>query len=549
MAYLRYAGPMSWGALQESLLQSEARCAQLEAALKSANAHIAEQQSHLREKPLRIEALEEQLALLRAKRYGRQSEQLNALQGQLFDEAELEQSIRETEEALAAAQSEPRQRAARDSQTAPAKRQALPAHLKRIEIVIDVSDEDKRRMGEDWVLVGYDTSEQLAVQERQYFVKHYKRAKYVPKARPLSRQDAAPLSCGILVAPRPNVILPKTLADASLLAQVITHKFVDALSFYRTVNILHREGIEIGYSTLCDWPIQLAERIAPLRGLLLEYAQSARRWHLDETTLQVLDEPGRANHQKSYLWALRAGPPGREVMLFHYEERRGFEALDDWLSATVQHFRGVIVTDEHGAYNRFAKAHAGILAHGGCWAHARRRFADAIKGRRDVADAHAILKKIAELYHREASLDHLEGDAKVQARHAKVKPVLEEIHRAATNMAGRYLHQGLMGEALRYLLNHWAKLTQFLDHADLPLDNNAIEQAIRPFTVGRRNWLFSGSPRGAHASALMYSLVQTAKLNGWEPKHYLQTLFERYPDAKSDEQRRQLLPMFLKPNA
>ncbi len=533
---------MSLSALQESLRQSEARCAQLQAVLQQANAQLEEKQS-------RIDALEEQLALLRAKRYGRQSEQLSALQGQLFDEAELEQSIRETEQALAAAKGERRQRPAGDSQAAPAKRRALPAHLKRIEIVIDVADEEKRRMGEDWVLIGYDTSEQLAVQERQYFVKHYKRAKYVPKAPAAPSEDALAPSQGIVVAPRPNVILPKTLADASLLAQVITHKFVDALSFYRTINILRREGIDIGYSTLCDWPIQLAERLAPLRGLLLEYAQSARRWHLDETTLQVLDEPGRANHQKSYLWALRAGPPGQEVMLFHYDERRSFEALDDWLSAYIKPFRGVIVTDEHGAYNRFAKVHSGILAHGGCWAHARRRFADAIKGRRDVSDAHAILKKIAELYQREASVEQLEGEAKVQARHAKVKPVLEQIHRAATDMAGRYLNQGLMGEALRYLLNHWDKLTRFLDYADLPLDNNPIEQAIRPFTVGRRNWLFSGSPRGAHASALMYSLVQTAKLNGWEPKHYLQTLFERYPDANNDEQRRALLPMFLKPDA
>lgn len=163
-----------------------------------------------------------------------------------------------------------------------------------------------------------------------------------------------------------------------------------------------------------------------------------------------------------------------------------------------------------------------IGAHGGCWAHARRRFTDAIKGRRNASEANAILKKIAKLYRREASVANREGDAKVQARHAKVKPVLEDIHRTATAMADRYLNQGLMGEALRYLLNHWDKLTRFLDHVDLPIDNNPIEQAIRPFTVGRRNWLFSGSPRGAHASAFMYSLVQTAKLNGWEPKHYLQ---------------------------
>ncbi len=206
--------------------------------------------------------------------------------------------------------------------------------------------EDKQSMGDDWELVGYETSEQLAVRQREYYVKCLKRAKYVRKQADQGDKYPSGSEPGIKVAPRAAVMLPKAIADSSLLADVITSKFVDAVSFYRTERILKREGIEIGYSTLCEWPIQLAERLQPLVPLLKEHLASSPLWHLDETTLQVLREPERNDRNKSYLWGIRGGPPDQPAILFHYHERRNYDALKAWLDPALKGFAGVIVSDE-----------------------------------------------------------------------------------------------------------------------------------------------------------------------------------------------------------
>lgn len=346
-----------------------------------------------------LEHLQEQLALLRAKRFGRSSEKYSNVQGQLFDEAELETEIAALEAALAAAEQTKRERAAsgtgktRGNGTEKSaatnnkpKRKPLPDHLKRVEIVVDVSDEERQMMGDDWVLIGHESSEQIAVQERQYYIKQIKRCNYVRKNNKGTEQttsaegaltagsipQALLAPSGIKVAAPLPVMLPKSLADASLLAKIIAGKYVDALSFNRERKVLEREGITLSYTTICSYPIQVAERLEPLKALFYDYAASMPRWHLDETTLQVLQEPGRNASQKSHLWALRAGPPGAEVVLFFYATGRDYATLQNWLEEPLKHFKGVIVTDEHKPYARLALEHENIIARGGCWAHARR---------------------------------------------------------------------------------------------------------------------------------------------------------------------------------
>ena len=508
-------------------------------------------QSSLIEKDHHIDRLEERLSLLLSKRYQSQSEQLKQLQCQLFDEAELEQAIEEARAELAQAQSQlPAQDKPAESPRAKQKpkRTELPKHLRRVEILIDVSEEDKHMMGDDWELIGYETSEQLAVNQREYYVKQFKRAKYVPKQPGKETSENNGMQSGIKVAPPADVILPKSLADASLLADILASKFVDAVPFYRKMKILERERIHIGYSTVCDWPIQLHQRLQPIKRLLYEQLSTYSLWHLDETGLQVLNEPGRENTQKSYLMGIRAGPPKNQVVLFHYDTNRGFDALESWLLPSLEKFQGAIISDEHKAYNKLKANYPDIKAHGGCWAHLRRKYADAAKGRKDVSDAHKMLTMIAALYRLETGLSNLEGERKKAARQKKVKPQVEKIKQYLDQLSGIYTHDGLMNKAIRYSLNNWPKFTAFLDYPELPIDNNPIEQAIRPFTLGRKNFLFSGSPKGAEASAFIYSLVETAKACGWEPKAYLQTLFECFPQAKNDEERRKLLPMFLKPS-
>ncbi len=210
------------------------------------------------------------------------------------------------------------------------KRSPLPEHFRRVHFDVDVSAEDKQAMGDERSFVGWETSEKLACQEREYFVRQIRRAKYVKNQ---TDQTAGAINTqGIKVAPPSPVMLPNAIADASLLAKILTGKFVDALSFNRECKVLRREGVPIGYSTICGYPVRLNERLEPLKRLFYDYAAEQPLWHLDETTLQVLQEFGREPRQKSYLWALRAGPPGAQVVMFHYNERRNYEALSAWLN-------------------------------------------------------------------------------------------------------------------------------------------------------------------------------------------------------------------------
>jgi len=518
-----------------------------------------------------IEWLQERLNLLLAKRYKHSSEKDNDKQLSLLDKQELDAAIAEAEQQLNEAQAA-MDKADQDAASAdqagdgdkpsdekpgekpergkggsstdrnPPKRNKLPDHLARVTVDVDVSDEQKHAMGDQWIQIGWETSEQLAVQERRYYVKQTRRAKYVRVCADEQGQNTQ----GIQVAPPLPVILPRAIADASLLAKICTGKFVDALSFNRECKVLAREGIEIGYSTLCSYPIQLTQRLEPLQALLYEYAAQQPLWHLDETTLQVLDEPDRYARQKSYIYALRAGPPGAQVVIFHYDERRNFEALSNWLEFPLSTFNGAIITDEHKPYARLTDETPGILIRGGCWAHCRRKLTDTVKGRRNGSEAHKLIKDIATLYQREAKVQTRPLEQRLEWREKLIRPWLEALKQKVDALMPVYSKTSLMHKALFYAQNNWEALTAFMQNAYLPLDNNPVESAIRPFALGRRNWLYTASPRGARASAFMYTLVETAKACGLEPRAYLQALFERYPFATTEEERRQLLPMFIK---
>jgi transposase len=523
---------------EQQLNEQTLQLSEHQSLIENQQAQLAQRDHLIEQQQSEITYLQERLNILLAKRYQAQSEQLKYIQGQLFDEAELEREIAETRQALEALEKKSNHSTAPVQPKQKPKRQPLPEHLRRVEVIVDVSDEDKQAMGDEWSCIGHESSEQLAVRQREYYVKVLKRKKYV---RNHTTDESGPKD-GIRVAPPAPAMLPRSLADGSLLADVLCSKFLDAMSFYRTEKRLSREGIQIGYSTLCDWPIQLYERLKPFERLFYQALGRSPLWHLDETTLQVLDEPGRANQTTSYLWGIRAGPPDQPIVLFHYHSRRNFEALQAWLRPALEAFQGVIVSDEHGAYDILARTCPRIQAHGGCLAHARRKFADAAKGRKDSSDAHKVLKRIALIYAQERKTGHLSGVRRIEARQQLVAPHMQRLKTFLDEIAGRYLNKGAMKTAIGYALNNWHKFTAFLTHPDLPIDNNPMEQAIRPFTLGRKNWLFAGSPRGASASAFIYSLIETAKANGLEPKRYLTELFERYPLAINDEQRAELLP-------
>ena len=259
---------------------------------------LQQRDKQLAKRDERIADLEERLALLLAKRFGRSSEKLNDNQMWLFDETELEQAIAALKKELQAETDTEEASTGKTKKSQP-KRTTLPDKLRRIDIIVDVDEDEKARMSEDWEMIGYEDSEQLAVRDREYFVKRYRRCKYVRK-----QGSPEPAEHDIKVTAPAPVILPKSLVDATVLAKIVTGKFVDGLSFYREHRVLQREGIEIGYSTLCHYPIQLYERMELFREVFYEELGKALRWHLDETTLQVLKEPDRAAATRSYMLSL-----------------------------------------------------------------------------------------------------------------------------------------------------------------------------------------------------------------------------------------------------
>jgi len=376
-------------ALREQIARQKVLLEEQELALGEHRAKIALNQKKILAHEETIAWLEERLNLLLAKRFRHSSEKSDGLQMSLLDQQELEAQIahaqKQLDEAEAAMQAADEQVDAPDANTTgrkkgaannsnakrQPKRSPLPEHLRRVNIDVPLSDEKRQQMGDQWEQIGWETSEQLAVQDREYYVKVIRRAKFVRK----TPDEDGHNSQGILVAPVMPVMLPRAIADASLLAKIVSAKFIDALSFNRECKVLEREGIQIGYSTLCSYPIQLTERLEPLRALFYEYAAEQSLWHLDETTLQVLNEQDREARQKSYIWGLRAGPPGAEVVMFHYNERRNYEALSEWLAHPLETFQGAIITDEHKPYARLANETPGIEIRGGCWAHyLERRF-------------------------------------------------------------------------------------------------------------------------------------------------------------------------------
>jgi len=525
--------------------------AELTAQLAAVEQQNQAQAEQLAKRDHHIEQLLEYIELLRRKRFGASTDKLPDNQLNLFDESELETLIGELEtQARGQGGDVPA-----DSQETPAQpkqkpvRRPLPPHLTRVERIIDLPDEEKAALGDQWTFIGYDTSEQLAVIPRQFYVIAYKRAKYVP-----NNDEVPGAEAGVKIAPRPAQLIPKSLAHASLLAHVVTAKFVDAQPLYRQETGFVRDGIRISRQTLAGWMTQLLGPLTPVAEALQRQLRQGRVIHVDETPLQVLKEPGREASQTSYMWVYRGGPPDKPVLWFHYtDSRAGVVARDFLFSEEIESFCAeqalldafYLQSDGYAVYEALAK-HPRVLGHAGCWAHVRRKFVDAANGRKNTAAAHQMVAYIGQLYAVERAIRDADPQERARVRQEKSAPILQTIKAWLDEKEKKTLPKGLLGKAIGYALGQWPILTTFLEDGHLEIDNNKAENAIRPFVIGRKNWLFSGSPRGAKASALLYSLVETAKANGLEPWAYLNHLFEQLPAAKTQAAIEALLPHNLK---
>ncbi|MEN9544370.1 MAG: hypothetical protein RLZZ598_1203, partial [Pseudomonadota bacterium] len=335
------------------------------AAMQRERAHHA---ATLEQQRQRIDQLLEYIELLRRKRFGPRADRVPDAQLKLFDEAELEALIGELEAQLPAAAAAPKDTTP-DPTTAPKRqpvRRPLPAQLPRVERILDLSADEKATLGADWTFIGYDTSEQLAVIPRQTYIIEYKRAKYVARD-----EDVPGAAVGVKIAPRPVQIIPKAIAHSSLLAAIVTAKFVDALPLYRQEQIFAREGIELSRQTMAGWLMQLQTPLAPIAAALQDLLRQGPVIHIDETPVQVLREPGREAEQKSYMWVFCGGPPAAPVRWFTYAPSRAAAvpqqvlfppAADPPPDASPPSF--YLQSDGYSAYHALAQA-PGVTGHAG----------------------------------------------------------------------------------------------------------------------------------------------------------------------------------------
>jgi len=485
-----------------------------------------------------IELLHEQVRLLRAQLYGRRAEQFARLDPTLplfeLPPAPVEPSAGQKEEEIVVPEHNRKKRG----------RKALPEDLPRVDVIHDVTEEEKRcGCGNTKACIGEEVSEQLDIVPAEVRVLRHVRPKYACR----HCEGVEGNSPTVVVAPPPAQIIPKAMASAGLIAQVIVSKFVDALPFYRQEGIFARIGIEIGRTTMCNWAFQVAEKSKPLIDLLWQEIRGGPYASVDETTTQVLQETGRAPTTTSYMWIFRGGDPERPAIIFDYHPTRdgGFAA------ARLRGYEGYVQTDGYSGYD-FLDHQPGVT-HLGCWTHARRKFVEVVKAAgvsepgAKTGVASEALDRIGALYaiEKQARANKLTPEEIYAKRQEKAKPILTEFHAWLRVKVSEAPPKSLLGKAIGYALNQWKRLTHYILDGRLRPDNNLTENAIRPFVVGRKNWLFSATPEGAAASATLYSLIETAKANGLNPYWYLRRLFERLPLAKAAEELRALLPQYI----
>ena len=481
----------------------------------------------------KAEVLEDELRLLRHKIFGRRSERFSVedlRQSNLFDEAEytIEEQTRKLSEPAVEVSAYRRVKRGR---------KPLPADLPREEVVHDIPEEEKIcACGALLVRIGEETSEKLEIIPQQLKVIRHIRPKYACKKCEGTESEQA-----VKIAPVPPQIIPKSIATPGLLAYVMVSKFCDAIPFYRQEKLFRRIGIELSRVDFCNWAIQVARQCDPLIEVMLDEIRAGPVVQMDETPLQVMKELGRANTMKSYMWVMRGGPPENPVIVYRYHPTRGAKIPLGYLSE----YEGYLQTDGYEGYESTGSL-PGII-HVGCWAHARRKFDEAAKASKKTGSAEEALGQIRKIYRieRELRSQELEPEVFMEKRKELVLPILEDFKEWLDTKALQVPPSTLLGKAVNYALNEWEKLLRYLDSPYLTPDTNLVENSIRPFVLGRKNWLFSGSPRGAHASATLFSLIETAKATGLEPYRYLRYVFTRLPFVRTASDYRALTPHHL----
>ena len=472
-----------------------------------------------------IERLTAIIDALQRHRFGRRSEQLDPDQLQLALE-EVETALAQAEHALAKASRAPAERPRKTN------RGSLPAHLERIEQVVDVEEVEGVRAcpccGGALHQIGEDVAERLDVVPITFRVLVTRRPRYGCRS----------CESAIVQAPAPARIVEGGIPTEALIAQVLVAKYADHLPLYRQAQIYARQGIQLDRSTLADWVGRAAWYLRPLRDHILERLRRSQRLFADETTAPVLD-PGRGRTKTGQLWAYArddrpwGGGDPPMVAYVYAADRKGERA-----EAHLGNFAGILQVDGYGGYAALARRRQQVnLAF--CWAHVRRKFYE-------LADtspvATEVLRRIALLYGIEDEVRGTSAQQRQSVRNERSRVIVDELHQYLEARNRQVSAKARLGEAIRYALTRWDGLTRFLDDGRVDLDSNVVERSIRPLALNRKNSLFAGSDEGGDNWAVIATLIENCKLSGINPHTWLTETLTRLANGHPANSVSELMP-------
>ena len=521
--------------LKEELLRKNQALELKDSQLTEKDSQLTEKDSQLTEKDSLLEDrikdiqvrdkliinLQESIVLLRRKKYAPSSE-VSPGQDNFFDEMEsiLEEDIAPEEDESENKKNE------NDKKKKRGKRAKFHESLPRIDNIIEPDEKDKfDENGIELECIGEEISEQLKITPAKVQVIRNIRKKYKTPDKK------------IIMGEIPEQLLPKSMATSSLIAHIITAKYVDGLPLYRQEKIFQRIHADLNRQTMARWLIKVSKKLTPLYNLLQDFLLEKKYLHMDETYTQVLKEDGKKATSKSYMWVRCAPCVIDPIVLFDYApSREGLVPLE-----LLEGFKGALQVDGYDGYAAAIKKFE--LKRLGCMDHCRRKFFDASKTSKGKNIGKKGVKLIDKLYKIEKKIKGFSPEERDRIRKEEAVPLLEEIKKWINELRPKITPKSIAGKAINYAYNEWKYLKAYIDDPIYRISNILVENAIRPFAIGRKNWLFSASVDGANASAMFYSLIETAKANDLEPFDYLNRMLEKLPLAKSVDDFEKLLPL------
>lgn len=512
-------------ALKALVLASRLQVLDRDALLEHKNALLERRDALIERKEDRIQRLEKLVADFKRALFGARSEKVATGQYEL--------ALEDIETAMAAVHAEDEAldpAASRARKTRKVNRGSLPKHLPRIEEVIE-PESVVCGCGGALHCIGEDVSERLDVIPARFQVIVTRRPKYACRT----------CTSGVVQAPAPAQLIEGGLPTIATVAHVLVSKYADHLPLYRQAQIYSRQGIDLDRSTLAAWVGKAAYELKPVFEALIADLKRSTKLFMDETRAPVLD-PGRRKTKTGYFWALARDerpwggedPPG---VAFTYAPGRSGQYADAILSG----FTGILQVDGYAGYNRLLKrADQGIvLAY--CWAHARRKLHEVAQNA-TAPIAEEGLRQIAALYQVEKDIRGLSANARLQARQDRSAPLIAAFEAWLSANRTRVSSKAPLGEALKYIAKYWDGLCLFMDDGRVEMDNNAVERAIRPIALNRKNALFAGHDAGAENWGVIASLIETCKLNDVEPMAYLTDVLTRIICGHKQSRIDQLMP-------